>query len=58
MIFQSVTQAVRKKRDPTFNMSQTYDLLVDYSKVQLEGRFALTRGYVLNQTAFLSLFLG
>ena len=48
MIFQSVTQAVRKKRDPTFNMSQTYDLLVDYSKVQLEGRFALTRGYVLN----------
>ena len=37
-----------EKRDPTFNMSQTYDLLVDYSKVQLEGRFALTRGYVLN----------
>ena len=48
MIFQSVTQAARKKRDATFNMSQTYDLLVDYSKVLLEGRFALTRGYVLN----------
>ena len=48
MIFQSVTQAARKNKDPTFNMSQTYDVLVDYSKVQFEGRFALTRGYVLN----------
>ena len=49
MIFQSVTQAARKKKDPrTLNMSRTYDVLVDYSKLQFEGRFALTRGYVLN----------
>ena len=57
MIFQSVTQAARKKKDPrTLNMSRTYDVLVDYSKLQFEGRFALTRGYVLNYSAFL--FLG
>ena len=38
-----------EKNDPrTLNMSRTYDVLVDYSKVQFEGRFALTRGYVLN----------
>ena len=38
-----------EKKDPrTLNMSRTYDVLVDYSKVQFEERFALTRGYVLN----------
>ena len=33
-----------EKKDPrTLNMSRTYDVLVDYSKLQFEGRFALTR---------------
>lgn len=44
----SDTGGAEKKKDPcTFNMSRTYDVPVDYFKVQFEGRFALTRGYVL-----------
>ena len=42
------TGGAEKKDSRTFNMSRTFNVLVDYSKVQFEGRFALTRGYVLN----------
>ena len=45
-----------EKKDPrTLNMSRTYDVLVDYSKLQFEGRFALTRGcFKLIRVSFFS----